>query len=58
MPDAEPLPDAERTRSRGRTAALAAMVACVLGAAGWFAIRETPAAQQVVETIKPYDPLQ
>jgi hypothetical protein len=52
------LPDAQPTRSLGRTAILAVLGLCVLGAAGWLVIRETPAAQRVVETIKPYDPLQ
>lgn len=56
MPDAGPDPDSKR--SLGRVATLAVIGACVLGAAGWMAIRETPAAQRVVDTIKPYDPLQ
>ncbi|MFZ4410532.1 MAG: hypothetical protein ACOYOH_24510 [Paracraurococcus sp.] len=52
------LPDPVGTRSRGRTATLVLLGLCVLGGIGWLAIRETPAAQRVVDTIKPYDPLQ
>jgi hypothetical protein len=44
--------------SLGRATAYAVLVLCTLGVAGWFLIGETPAAQRVVETIKPYDPLQ
>jgi hypothetical protein len=52
------LPDVRPKRSLGRIATLAMLGLGMLGAAGWLAIRETPAAQRVVETIKPYDPLQ
>ena len=50
--------DVAPKRSLGRTAALAMLAFCALGVAGWVAIQETPAAQRVAETIKPYDPLQ
>jgi len=50
--------DARSKRSLGRIATLAMLGLGMLGAVGWLAIRETPAAQRVVETIKPYDPLQ
>ena len=50
--------DARPKRSLGRIATLAMLGLGMLGVAGWLAIRETPAAQRVVETIKPYDPLQ
>jgi len=52
------LSDLAAKRSLGRIAALAVLALCVLGAASWLAIRETPAAQRTAETIKPYDPLQ
>jgi hypothetical protein len=52
------LRDVAPKRSLGRTAALAMLAFCALGVAGWVAIQETPAAQRVAETIKPYDPLQ
>jgi hypothetical protein len=52
------LSDARPERGLNRIATLAVLGLCVLGIAGWLAIRETPAAQRVVETIKPYDPLQ
>ena len=52
------LSDARPKRTLGRIATLAVLGFCMLGAAGWLAIRETPAAQRLVETIKPYDPLQ
>ena len=47
-----------KPRSLGRATAYAVLIVCTLGVAGWFVIGETPAAQRVVETIKPYDPLQ
>jgi len=57
-PEATALLDARSKRSLGRIATLAMLGLGMLGAVGWLAIRETPAAQRVVETIKPYDPLQ
>ena len=42
--------------ARGATLLLLTL-ACMVGAAGWLAIGETPAAPRVVEAIKPYDPL-
>ncbi|WP_431267992.1 hypothetical protein [Dankookia sp. P2] len=50
--------DAHAKRGLGRIATLVVLGLCMLGVAGWLAIRQTPAAQRVVETIKPYDPLQ
>lgn len=45
-------------RGLGRALVLGSLVACLFGAAGWLLGSETPAAQRLTETIKPYDPLQ
>ena len=58
LTESSALHNARTKRSLGRIATFAMLGLGMLGVAGWLAIRETPAAQRVVETIKPYDPLQ
>ncbi|WP_158292167.1 hypothetical protein [Paracraurococcus ruber] len=40
-----------------RTVVLAAVVAALFCTMGWVSMGRTPAAQRVVDTVKPYDPL-
>ena len=50
------MPAVTRRRGQSRIVALLLGVTLTVAALGWLIVSETPAAQQMVEKIKPYDP--